>query len=84
MPMVSSTWFKQQRNESARLLTGAGLFYLRNKTMIKLLTSMAGEGFAYNYGEEVELSAAAEKRMIESGQAEAVEPKKTAKAAVKK
>jgi len=51
--------------------------------MIKLLTSIAGEGFSYNYGDVVKLDAKTEKRLIESGQAEkAAEPK--AKATSKK
>ena len=51
--------------------------------MIKLLTSMAGEGFSYSYGDVVKLDAKTEKRLIDSGQAEKVaEPK--AKATAKK
>jgi hypothetical protein len=51
--------------------------------MIKLLTSMAGEGFSYSYGDVVKLDAKTEKALIESGQAEKVaEPK--AKATAKK
>ena len=46
--------------------------------MIKLLTSMAGEGFVHQFGEEIELDAAAEKRLIERGLAEAVAVKKPA------
>lgn len=52
--------------------------------MIKMLTSIAGEGFSAAPGEIIELDAATEKRLIASGQAEAVEqpkakPKATAK-----
>ena len=47
--------------------------------MIKLLTSMAGEGFAYGYGETVELDAEYEKRLVESGQAELISKPKPAK-----
>ena len=51
--------------------------------MIKLLTSVSGEGFTHNYGAEVDFKDAAyEKRMVESGQAEFVAAPK--KAPVKK
>ena len=51
--------------------------------MIKLLTSIAGEGFSYSYGQVVKLDPKTEKALIKSGQAEKVaEPK--AKATSKK
>jgi len=51
--------------------------------MIKLLTSVSGEGFSHGYGDEVEFNNPAyEKRMVDSGQAEYVVPVK--KASIKK
>lgn len=43
---------------------------------VKLLTGMAGFDFSYAAGEVVELDKDTEKRLIESGQAEAVAVKK--------
>jgi hypothetical protein len=51
--------------------------------MIRLLTSVSGNGFTHNYGAEVDFKDAAyEKRMVESGQAEYVVAAK--KATIKK
>lgn len=50
--------------------------------MIKLLTSYSGADGSYQYGETVELDEGTEKRLIDSGQAEAV--KKAPKAPTKK
>lgn len=56
--------------------------------MIKMLTGIAGADFSYSPGEQVELDAETEQRLIDSGQAEAVTkpaPKKApAKATAKK
>ena len=46
--------------------------------MVKLLTSIAGADFSYGPGEKASFDADTEKRLIESGQAEAVEAKKRA------
>lgn len=42
--------------------------------MIKLLTSIAGQGYSHGYGETVELDKYTEERLIASGQAVAVKP----------
>ena len=54
--------------------------------MIKLLTSISGTDFSHNYGDVVKLDKETEKRLIESGQAEAVKASsaKTQKASDKK
>lgn len=43
---------------------------------VKLLISRAGADFAQSQGEEIEVSAEEAKRMIDAGQAEAVDGKK--------
>jgi hypothetical protein len=48
--------------------------------MIKLLVSIASEDYSYSPGETVSLDAETEKRLIESGQAEAVKSAKAPKA----
>lgn len=47
--------------------------------MVKLLTSISGQDFNYNYGETVELDAEYEQRLIETGQAERVQKAPKAK-----
>lgn len=47
--------------------------------MIKLLTSLSGEGFSHQFGETVSLEKEFEARLIKSGQAEPVKAKKAAK-----
>lgn len=47
---------------------------------IKLLVSRAGMDFAQNAGDEIEVEAAEAKRMIDAGQAEAIEAPKTERA----
>jgi len=43
---------------------------------IKLLTSMAGADFSYQYGDEITIDDATAQRLIETGQAEKVLPVK--------
>ena len=52
--------------------------------MIKLLTSLAGEDYSYNFGQIVELDAKTEKALIKSGQAEKITTKAKPKAKAKK
>lgn len=52
--------------------------------MIKLLTSYSGQDGSHHYGETITLDKDTERRLVESGQAEVVEPKKTTKAPIKK
>lgn len=49
--------------------------------MVKMLTGIAGDGFSYAPGEKASFDKETEKRLIESGQAEAVKaaPKEKAK-----
>lgn len=47
---------------------------------IKLLVSRAGMDFSQNAGDEIEVDAAEAKRMIDAGQAEAIETPKTERA----
>lgn len=49
--------------------------------MVKLNTSMAGEGFAYLPGETVSLDKETEKRLVDTGQAEYVNENRTARKA---
>ena len=51
---------------------------------IKLLTSRAGVGFSQNVGDEIEVSDAEARRMIEAGQAAPVRTGKAPERAVKK
>lgn len=46
-------------------------------SMVKLNTSMAGEGFAYLPGETVSLDKETERRLVDSGQAEYVNANRT-------
>jgi hypothetical protein len=49
--------------------------------MIKLLTSVAGDDFSYEYGQEVSLDKEFEQRLVETGQAVAVVKRRKAKGA---
>ena len=71
MPPASSTSSKPDNGEG---VSNGPLFL-----MVKLNTSMAGDGFAYLPGETVSLDKETEKRLVESGQAEYVTKNRTAR-----